>query len=126
MSFSRRVELVSGLATGFLWLAYSLALGRGYPNNSSLYLESFLSGFIFFGLPGLLVAFGAYSHAVRGRAWGRVMLMVGCSILILVFLLFFFGGIGYWGKLVQFTTVAPSITGIITVIASRAKEFDGT
>jgi hypothetical membrane protein len=126
MSFSRRIELGSGIATGFLWLAHSLALGGSYPDNLSLYLESFLSGFISLGIPGLLVAFGAYAHAVREKAWGRVVLTVGCVLLILVFFLMAFGGIGYWGKLVLFTTFAPSITGIITLIASRANDLDAT
>jgi hypothetical protein len=126
MSFSGRMELVSGIVTGLLWLAYSLALGRGYPNNLSLYLESFLSGFISLGIPGLLVAIGAYAHAVRGKAWGRLVLTIGCVLLILVFFLMAFGGIGYWGGLVLFTTFAPSITGIITVLASRANDLDAT
>ena len=124
MSFSKRVELISGFVTGLLWLAHSLALCSSIGGPPYAYWESFLGGFIFLGIPGLLVAFGAYSHAVRGNAWGQMMLMVGCSILILVFLLGFFGGIGYWGKLVLFTTFAPSVTGIITVLASRAKDFD--
>ena len=123
MSFGRRVELVSGLATGFIWLAYSLAMGSGIGNPSK-YWESFLSGFIFFGIPGLLVAFGAYAHVVRGKAWGRVMLTVGCLLLILIFFLLAFGGIGYYGGVVLLTTLLPSVTGIITVIASRAKDFD--
>ena len=124
MSLRRRIELVSGIVTGLLWLAYSLALGPGNPNNSYLYLESLLDGFIGFGILGLLVAFGAYAHAVRGKAWGRVVLTVGCALLILVFFLMAFGGVGYYGGLVLFTTFAPSVTGIITVIASRANDFD--
>jgi hypothetical protein len=123
MSFNRRVEVISGIATGLLWLAFSLGLGSSV-GNLSLYLDNFLGGFISLGIPGLLVAFGAYAHAVRRKAWGRVMLTVGCSLLILVFLLFFVGGIGNWGLTVLLTTLAPSITGIITVIASRANDLD--
>jgi NAD/NADP transhydrogenase beta subunit len=122
MSFSRRIELVSGIVTGLLWLAYWVALDRSIDGLS---VEGFLSGFIFFGIPGLLVAIGAYAHAVREKAWGRVVLMVGCSLLILVFLLFFVGGIAYWGLIVLFATLAPSLTGIITVLASRANDLDG-
>lgn len=123
MSFSGRIELVSGIATGLLWLACSLALGIsiGPPYE---YLESFLGPFIFFGIPGLLVAIGAYAHAVRGKSWGRVILTVGCSLLILGFLVSAFGGIGYYGRMVLLTTLAPSITGIITVLASRSADSD--
>jgi hypothetical protein len=123
MSFSGRIELVAGIATGLLWLACSLALGSSIGNPSK-YLESFLGAFIFPGIPGLLVAIGAYAHAVREKAWGRTMLTVGCVLLILVFFLLAFGGIGYWGGLVLITTFAPSITGIITVLASRANDLD--
>lgn len=121
MSFSGRIELVSGLATGLLWIAHSLALGSSIGRLSA---DVILSGFIFLGVPGLLVAIGAYAHAIRGKAWGRVVLMVGCSILIAMFLLSFFGGIGYWGGMALLTSLAPSLTGIITVLASRANDLD--
>ena len=122
MSFSRRIELVSGIATGLLWFAYPLVLGSSVGR---LRVEEFFSAFIILGIPGLLVAVGAYAHTVGGNPWGRVMLIVGSSILILIFLLLFFGGAAYYGVMILLSTFAPSITGIITVIASRANDFDG-
>lgn len=121
MSFSRRIELVSGIVTGLLWLAYWVALDL---RVDGLALEGFLAALILFGITGLLVAVGAYAHAVRGKTWGRLMLTVGCAFLILGFLVSAFGGTGIYGGLVLFTTFAPSVTGIITVLASRSADSD--
>jgi hypothetical protein len=39
-----------------------------------------------FLIPGLLVALGAYAHAVKEYPWGRTMLLIGGSFLIIMFL----------------------------------------
>ena len=104
-----------------LWLAYWVALDLRVDGLS---LGGFLAALILFGITGLLVTAGSYAHAVRGKTWGRVMLTVGCAFLILGFLVSAFGGTGIYGGLVLFTTFAPSITGIITVIASRTNDLN--
>ena len=123
MSFSERLELVCGITTGLLWLVFSLNIG-GIAGPPDLSVENFVGGFIIYGVPGMFVAAGAYAHVVGGNPWGRVLLTVGCSLLVLVFLLSLCGGIARWGKWIVFITFVPSGTGVITLLAARANDRD--
>jgi hypothetical protein len=92
MSLSRKLELSCGLATLLLAIIVSLiALRDDY--QTALRLENefhpfgdFLIVAVRFILPAFLVVLGAYVHAVKQAAWGRVALILGGLFLIGMFL----------------------------------------
>jgi hypothetical protein len=114
MTVSRKVELISGITTGLLALAVSGTLAPPLSVLQFLRLLAFYLG------PALLVAVGAYVHAVRGQRWGFVILLVGGVILAGIgFIVTLFGGLfyfyGLWGGLLR---LAPSTMAILTMVAS--------
>ena len=102
MTFPRKLEIVCGAATAVLGIAAAAQmlstdletmrrLEREFPVGQEL-----LGASIFFVLPALLVAIGAYIHGSRVRSWGLPMVMIGA-----VSLVFFF----------SLLTVAPAYSG---------------
>jgi len=95
MSFARTVELTSGVATGLLgiivaltFFKFDLDVSRQLENEFHPVSEFVLWLVLFIG-PGLLVAIGAYFHAVlRDSGPGRVMIFFGSAFIVAFFLLF--------------------------------------
>jgi hypothetical protein len=110
----RKVELMSGVATGVFGLAISCTLFR-----PRFFVE--LLGIIPLYLgPTILVAAGSYFHAVRLKTSGLVILLASGSILTLVMISSsLFGGLFYvYGLRGGLLTLAPSATAILTMITS--------
>ena len=95
MSFARTVELTSGVATGLLgiivaltFFKFDLDVSRQLENEFHPVSEFVLWLVLFIG-PGLIVAMGAYFHAVlRDSGPGRVMILFGSAFIVAFFLLF--------------------------------------
>src|SRR6266446_5343229 len=93
MSFARTVELTSGVATGLLgiivaltFFKFDLDVSRRLENEFHPVSEFVLWLVLFIG-PGLLVAIGAYFHAVlRDSGPGRVMIFFGSAFIVAFFL----------------------------------------
>jgi ABC-type glycerol-3-phosphate transport system permease component len=119
MVFARKLELSSGVATAILGLVVPLSLSGMISNMPpEYYRESLIQIIILFVCPGLLVAIGAYAHAVKQRPWGRKLLWVMGALYIIVSPIIFLLG-GYGGGLRQaFLVITPSITAIVTLISS--------
>jgi|SRR5438067_5167356 len=93
MNWKRKLELIIGLATSVLAAGITLlALRMHYQITVRLQeefplLEDLLLGTVRFILPSLLIAFGAYIHAVKRLVGlGRAFLVLGTVFLSVMFL----------------------------------------
>ncbi len=113
MTASRKVELTSGILTGVLAVVVIAALTQ--PSDVS----GFLRLLPFYLVPSMLVAIGAYIHAVRRKNSGLVTLLIGGSLLTVMIPLLTLGGVFYfYGFFGGFLSLAPSGTAILTMIAA--------
>jgi len=130
----RKVELIGGIATGLLALfgpsSFSLAVFMFSSFTVKEKVLGLLSLFVTYIGPAILIAIGSYIHAVRQRASGFVMILVGglflTSIELVVFVGGFFYALGSWSMAV---TLLPWASAIITVIAAsltRSAESRGS
>jgi hypothetical protein len=95
MSIPRIVELNAGLATGMLGIIVAVTIFKDDFDTSRRLerefrpLQEHLILLIFFTAPNLLVAIGAYFHAVRRDSGpGRLMIFFGSAFVLGLFLLF--------------------------------------
>ena len=95
MSIPRIVELSAGLATGVLGIIVTVTIFKDdfdisrRLENEFRPLRELLILLIFFTAPNLLVAIGAYFHAVRRDSGpGRLMIFFGSAFVVGLFLLF--------------------------------------
>ncbi len=95
MSIPRIVELSAGLATGTLGIIVAVTIFKDdfdisrQLENEFRPLRELLVLLIFFTAPNLLVAIGAYFHAVRRDSGpGRLMIFFGSAFVVGLFLLF--------------------------------------
>jgi len=130
----RKVELIGGIATGFLALfgpsSFSLAVFMFSDFTVKEKVLGLLSIFVTYVGPAILIAIGSYIHAVRQRATGFLMVLVGCLVLTIIEFIVFVGGffyaLGTWSTAV---TVLPWASAIVTMIAAllaRAAESRGS
>ncbi len=134
MTVLRKVELIGGIATGFLALfgpsSFSLAVFMFSDFTVKEKVLGLLSIFVTYVGPAILIAIGSYIHAVRQRATGFLMVLVGCLVLTIIEFIVFVGGffyaLGTWSTAV---TVLPWASAIVTMIAAllaRAAESRGS
>jgi hypothetical protein len=125
MSIARVVELTSGLATGFLGIVIAaIGLKGDYDVSQQHGYEFPLSTIpvllIVFAGPNLLVAIGAYLHAVRRYSGlGRVMIFFGSAFVIGLFLLFQMRA-GYAANYIIGLRFLPVVLTLMTVGSSFA------
>src|SRR5882724_5452638 len=108
MTALRKVELISGIATGFLALfspsSFSLAVFVFSDFTFKEKLSGLLSLLVTYIGPAILVAIGSYTHAVRHRASGFRMVLIGGLVLTIMEFVVFFGGrfyaLGPWSAAV--------------------------
>jgi len=93
MDWKRKLELICGVITALLGITVTLlALRVEYVvaqrlGGTGTMVKEIALWFALYGLPGLLVAFGAYSHAGRFRSWGRVLVITATLFITVWFLL---------------------------------------
>jgi hypothetical protein len=93
MDWKRRFELICGLITGALGMTVMVRLLSIEKTAAQILHETRPIGkplaiwFTIYGLPGLLVAIGAYVHAVSGQPWGRLVLIAASCFLTIWFFL---------------------------------------
>ena len=92
MTLSKKVEIIGGVATLCLTAVITILLlqidyqtALRLEQNYPLLLYLLIAG-VRFLIPGFLVALGSYFHAVKQYPWGRVMLLIGGTFLIIMFL----------------------------------------
>ncbi len=103
MNATRKVELVTGVATAVLAAGVTLlALRTHYLitvrlQEEFMLVEDLLLGAVRFVLPGLLVALGSYIHAVKDSAGvGRGLLVLGTVFLSGMFVINVFISVAFW------------------------------
>ena len=115
--------MIAGVATGLLALlnpsSFVLAQFLFSAYNTNEKLIALLSSVVTFLGPALLVSIGSYTHAVRQKAGGLIMILVGSTILILMGFVAFFGGLLYvfgpwWGAV----SLLPPAMAMVTLITS--------
>src|SRR5438067_13546424 len=81
MNWKRKLELICsvittglGITVMLLGLRVEYAVAQRLGGNGAMVKEIAL-WFALYGLPGLLVSIGAYSHAGKSRSWGRLLLI---------------------------------------------------
>jgi uncharacterized membrane protein YsdA (DUF1294 family) len=118
MSIVRKLELVSGIATGLLAIACFFLLRPTQPEFRSS--QDVLGWVLFYGLPGSILAAGAYLHSVRHASWGLVLVIIVAVLSAVFIIVSLFGGIFYWGVWTGFLALAPSIMSILTAAGGFA------
>ena len=126
MTFTRKLELGGGLATVVLAIVVTLHLLREMQEialrlkDESRSLQAFLMGFFLYILPAVLIALGAYAHAVKQKSWGFAAVMVGSFITVIILLLLFLALGPYAGNLWFLLNSLLTIAALITMSASVA------
>ncbi len=93
MNWKRKLELICGVITAGLGITVMLlGLRVEYVvaqklGGTGFMVKEVALWFALYGLPALLVAFGAYSHAARTRPWGRLLLITGSLFVTVWFFL---------------------------------------
>lgn len=125
MSLRRKLELCCGVITALLafiisWMAFRTDYQTALRLENEFYpMRDFLIAAVRFILPGFLVALGAYAHAVKREAWGRVSIIVGGLFLIGMFLFNLFLSLAFWKTdlWLGLNFLLPMMA-IVTIIAS--------
>ena len=124
MSITRIVELSGGVATGLLGIIVGATIFKDDFDTSRQLEHEFrplrevLVMLIFFTAPNLLVAIGAYFHAVRRDSGpGRLMIFFGSAFVIGLFLLFEINA-GYAAMYRIGLRFWPVVSSLVTVLVS--------
>ena len=124
MSFPRIVELIGGLTTGLLGIIVAVTLFKDDFDISRRLEKEFhpvsevVLYLILFIAPALLVAIGAYFHAVlRDSGRGRVMIFFGSTFIVGFFLLFEVNA-GYAAMYKIGLRFWPVLSSLLTVVTS--------
>jgi hypothetical protein len=88
MEWKRRFELLAGLATASIGVIVVLgtvhedqqtAQNLGDPSVTG---KAFVVAMILYGVPTLLVALGAFTHAMKRRSWAIILLILSTMFLV--------------------------------------------
>lgn len=117
MIIFRRAELISGIVTGLSTVvSFSLLMTIQFGFASA---TDILGWLLLYGLPGLLLGWGAYSHSVRHKSWGLKVILVIAGLSAILILVAFFGGvIGYLGVSTALSWLMPAIMSVLTGISA--------
>lgn len=118
MNFPKKLELVGGAGTAIL--GFLPAFAKHGAHTFQLSTALMLDFILLFVVPGLLVAIGSVLHVTWRKTSGFVLLLIGSTFLVLISLIYFFGGaifyvFGSWGGIVILT---QAVVAIITAISS--------
>ena len=118
MSSLRAIELACGAATFLLGMLVPFNLKGARSIPPEYYWSDLISIAVIFALPGLIVAIGAYVHAVMEKTWGRKLLWVMGGLNVLIIPLFFLSAAYMGGMRMALTITAPSVMAIVTLLVS--------
>lgn len=130
MTVLRKLEIVCGAATAILGIATAanmlttdLQTMRRLEREFAV-AQELLAASIFFVLPALLVAIGAYIHASRVRSWGLPMVVIA-AVSLVFFLSLLTIAPAYSGGLVrlQWLNLSLAAMAIVTVLVSLSAHF---
>lgn len=133
MKIIQKLEVVFGFATliaaivGFYFEHIPLIRRIGGLNGEVFSVEALVRSLILFLLPAIFVFFGSYFHGVKRSSLAFTSLIIGGSILTLVFIIAFFSGAAFYvygvtGALWRF---APHLLAMLTLIfAVRSRKLN--
>lgn len=113
MSIYRKLELVAGLGAGLLGIVILVYPSGGPPPEVVKPADEYFK-FLVWVCPEVLVALGAYFHAVRGIRWGRVLLLVA-GIIPAVFTALILPSFGQLYYLIGGTAFLLLATGVLVM-----------
>jgi hypothetical protein len=114
---ARRVELAFGIATAVAEIfALTIVARSGYARTN--WAGWFLAPLLFYLLPGFFVCFGAYTHAVRGKSYGQIILSIVALLMCAVGCFQVFGGILSLYGLVGAVVLLSPLTAFVAFVAS--------
>jgi hypothetical protein len=115
--FVRKLEIGCGIATFILGVAASAAVF--VPRLIPDFIGWGVIGIGLYLAPTLLVGIGSYLHAAHRKTSGFIMLLLGGLFLTLMLFVHVFGGVFYlYGLYGGLAIITPSVTAILTMIAS--------
>lgn len=117
MRLAKRIELIFGIATGVLEIITLGVIEVLEPSGNEV-AASIVGSLLFFLVPGFLVAFGSYLHAIRRKIIGLVMLLVGTLPVMIFAYMFFAVSYGYRRQVFGFIFLLPFFTALVSGIAS--------
>jgi hypothetical protein len=122
MRLARTIELVFGVATALGVVVLVVATSRPFP-KLDMVVPFLMAALFFVLLPGFLVLAGAYAHVVDKKRYGRIFLAVGTLLTCALLLIQLFGGAFYlYGPRMIIAVVAPSVTALVSLVASLIPE----
>jgi hypothetical protein len=119
MDSKRRLELICGMVTGGIGIAvifgalYVTKLTAEILQEPAPIGSAFVVSLGLYGLPALLVATGAYTHAVKRWLWGRALLITASLFLIILFFVSFV--VLVWSRWVLLSWLIFLLTGFATL-----------
>ncbi len=128
MEWKRRLELLGGLATAGLGVIVVI----GAVNESQQIAQTqqepaatgkaFVVAMILYGLPALLVALGAFTHAIKRQPWGR-MLLIAATVFLVVWFFLSFPVLAWtaWFWPITLLTALAFLTSIISLLVRSEK-----
>ena len=116
--------MTSGIVTALLAIACLFLLRPTQPEFRSS--QDVLGWVLFYGLPGAILAGGAYIHSVRQKPWGLVLVLIVAVLSVVFIFVCLCGGIFYCGVWTALSALAPAIMSILTLAAGFATVISET
>jgi K+-transporting ATPase A subunit len=120
MTSIRKLELGCGAATAFLGLILPFRVNGMHTFDLFRSFPSLLEDTLIFSIcPGLVVALGAYMHAVMQKSWGRVLLWIAGIFYVILSPLVFLSDAYHAGWSKALPGLTPAALAIVTLVLSR-------
>ena len=115
MTVLRTAELITGIGTGLSTATSLFLLMSNSPPDGFGSAWEIWPWLLLYGLPGLLLALGAYNHSVGNKSWGvKVVFCIAGLSAIWILILLFGGVFGYLGVWRVLHWVAPTVMSVLT------------
>jgi ABC-type antimicrobial peptide transport system permease subunit len=123
MTVSRIIEFSAGVVTallaGFIY-CYGVNIAfRGMSRDQTFSLRAVLFSFLFFVGPAACLLIGSYTHSVKQKTWGYLLLLVSAAVTDFIILASVLGGIGFfYPGWVMLLMLGEFIAVLIAVVAA--------
>ncbi len=120
MTSTAKVEISCGLATPLVALMIPFAVNGMHTFDLFRSFPSLLEDALILSIcPGLVVALGAYMHAVMQKSWGRVLLWIAGIFYAILSPLVFLSDAYHAGWSLALLGFTPAALAIVTLVFAR-------